>query len=277
MGSAPTPGKQSPGGVLPGSCRVLGTQKTWGRVCSTKGPERQPPPSLPPPAFCPTVLPPPLPAVTPLTVKPRAPFLPHTPHSWGLHQGVGQRLLGPSHAHVVLPGCARPRHTRVWARIWKAASQGASPGLGTRRRSPGGAGGATFSPAHLGEVPAAQWVPRVSSWRSRGARHPRGTCPQAGPSSPKPPTRGQTDGQMVGNPHMDSERGSRWWRTWMEVSPHPHAPSPCPHTPHAQQGGVGNYVGAGMGAGRKPLARPGAESHGGGPEPRGALAPLDCL
>lgn len=30
MGSAPTPGKQSPGGVLPGRCGVLGTQKTWG-------------------------------------------------------------------------------------------------------------------------------------------------------------------------------------------------------------------------------------------------------
>lgn len=93
---------------------------------------------LPPCLHQPSVQPscPPLAGSHP-AVKPRAPFLPHTPHSWGLHQGVGQRLLGPSHAHVVLPGCARPRHTRVWARIWKAASQGASPGLGTRRRSPG--------------------------------------------------------------------------------------------------------------------------------------------
>lgn len=45
----------------------------------------------------------------------------------------GSKAPGTHHACVALPGCARPWHTCVWARRWKAAS----PGLGTRLRSLG--------------------------------------------------------------------------------------------------------------------------------------------
>lgn len=186
-----------------------------------------------------------------LTSSPQLPSSP-TPHSRGLHQGVGQRLLGTGHAQVVLPGCARPGHTRVWARIWKAASQGASPGLGTRLRSLGVR--VEPPPARpTWERPQLHGGCQGRALRGHAfAQYLQGTCPQAGPGSPKPPTQGP-DGwtgrrESSSGPSKSFQGGGE--PGWRYLLPPP--PSPRPRAPHAQQGRV----------------RPG---------PEGALAPLGRL
>lgn len=71
------------------------------------------------------------------SVKPGAPFLPHPPTHGAFIRVWGKGSSGPAVLMWCSPVVQGPGNTRVWARIWKAASQGASLGLGTRRRSPG--------------------------------------------------------------------------------------------------------------------------------------------
>lgn len=106
------------------------------------------------------------------------------------------------------------------------------PGPGNRAEKPGGAGGATPSPAHLGEVPAARWMPRALAGHAF-AQHLQGTCPQAGPGSPEPATQGP-DGHTDGNPPVGSQR-FEVAENWDGGTPHPHAPSLPPHSCSARR------------------------------------------
>lgn len=78
-----------------------------------------------PPGVGPTVPPPLSGGPSSRALRPSSPTPPVTQ--------CGSKAPGTHHACVALPGCARPWHTCVWARRWKAAS----PGLGTRLRSLG--------------------------------------------------------------------------------------------------------------------------------------------
>lgn len=200
------------------------------------------PPSLHQPSVQPSC-PPPLAGSHPADCQAPSPLPTPHPTLMGPSSGCGAKAPRAQPCSCGAPWLCKAQAHPCLGENLEGCQPRCQPGPGNQAEKPGGAGGATFSPAHLGEVPAAQWVPRASSWRSRGARHLRGTCPQAGPSSPKPPTRGQTDAQMVGNPHTGSERGSRWWRTWMEVSP----PLPAPTFPMLSEEGSGTMLGWGWG------------------------------
>lgn len=181
----------------------------------------------------------------------------------------------------MLPGCARPgtpvsgrESGRLPAKVpaWAWEPGGEARGCGWSHPRPG----------PPGRGPSCTVGAKAGSWGSHSCPTSAGPMPSgwARLSQASNPGARQTDGQTDGSPHVGSERGSRWWRTWTEVSPHPPMlPLPSPPLPMLNKEGPGTVLGW-VGGGDQEASgqvRPGPESHGGGPEPQGALAPQDCL